>query len=380
MALGDLARLGEGIPSAATRDAFRRYLVAAGPLAEASLVWRAAWNAYELGDTQEFERLIRRVPSAPRASVSVRAAALYWSGRLAEHRGQKEAAKQAFLEITGRFPSHYYGMLAARRLGRPDPRVTDRAPRPADAPSKAVARRWLDAARQLDSVGLVDQALAAYRASLETAGEKSLDIALEAADRALFRKAGAEAVQLVQAGIGDRDTFSAERLALRHLRLLVPAPGAEMIAEAATPFGLDPRLVAAVALQESAFNPAAVSTAGARGLLQLMPGTGSEIAARLGIRGFRSDQLFEPAVNLRLGCAYLKSMLEQTGSIEKALASYNGGPGRAARWTSPETERDPERYVERIPILETRSYVKRILTNAWLYGIAYPEGLAAHSP
>jgi soluble lytic murein transglycosylase len=160
----------------------------------------------------------------------------------------------------------------------------------------------------------------------------------------------------------------------------VPAPSARDIVAAARAARLDPHLVASIALEESAFNPLALSPAGARGLLQVMPATGAELARGLGIRPFDAKRLYEPALNLRLGCVYFRRLVDQLGGVAPALAAYNAGATRAKRWEAAGDAADPERYVERIPVPVTRSYVKRILANVRLYRIAWPDGLDSKSP
>ena len=95
------------------------------------------------------------------------------------------------------------------------------------------------------------------------------------------------------------------------------------------------------------------------------------MARKIGLPGFRAERLFDPNVNLRLGCAYFREILDRIGSVPVALAAYNAGPSRAVRWRTSDDDSAGERYVERIPILETRGYVKRILANERLYRIAW---------
>ena len=106
-----------------------------------------------------------------------------------------------------------------------------------------------------------------------------------------------------------------------------------------------------------------------------MPATAEEIARKIGIAGFRQDRLFEPETNLKLGCAYLRDLLGRLGSLHVALAAYHAGASRAARWSVLGDDPEGERYVERIPIPDTRGYVKRILANTRLYRLTYPDGL-----
>jgi soluble lytic murein transglycosylase-like protein len=103
-----------------------------------------------------------------------------------------------------------------------------------------------------------------------------------------------------------------------------------LVAEARS-YGLDPRLVLAVMHVESRFYNFAVSPVGAIGLMQVMPATGEELAARLGIRWLGPQTLFEPTTNVRMGVAYLRELSDRYGSLPMALAAYNWGPGRIDR-------------------------------------------------
>jgi soluble lytic murein transglycosylase len=132
-------------------------------------------------------------------------------------------------------------------------------------------------------------------------------------------------------------------------------------------------LLLAVARQESQFDPSAISPAGARGLMQLMPATARAVARELEI-AFRADALLaEPAYNLRLGAHYLSRQLERFGEPALALAAYNAGPGRVEAWLA--QYGDPRGrgrhalvdWIERIPFRETRNYVQRVLEGAEVY-------------
>ncbi len=370
-ALADLARAEEGKPSPAALAAYRRYRDAAGRLAEPGVLWREAWVAYDLGRMREADEGIARVLARTDAPRAIRAAALYWSGKRLEAGGRTADAIARFRETAALLPGHYYGMLASRRLGLPDPDVEDGSLPPAPDPRSPVARRWLRAARELRSVGLREAASSAYGAAARLAGREGSGIAIEGADAALAAGFAADALTLLEAASVDRDTADPAALGLRHLRLLAPLPQEAAIRDMARLAGLDRTLVAAIALQESGLNPIAVSSAGARGLLQVLPSTGAEVARRIGVAGFRPEKLFDPEINLRLGCAYFREILDRVGSVPVALAAYNAGPSRAVRWMTPGDDRAGERYVERIPILETRGYVKRILANQRLYRIAW---------
>jgi soluble lytic murein transglycosylase len=138
---------------------------------------------------------------------------------------------------------------------------------------------------------------------------------------------------------------------------------------AAREFGLDPWLLAGLARQESIFNARARSPAGARGAVQLMPGTARGHAVALGLG--RTPDLYDPSVNLRLGALELSRLIKNFGEIEPALAAYNAGESRIRRWW----KRWPEvwRFTEEVPISETYTYIRRVRFLSEAYRLVWAE-------
>jgi soluble lytic murein transglycosylase len=133
--------------------------------------------------------------------------------------------------------------------------------------------------------------------------------------------------------------------------------------------------VASLILQESTFNPGAISRAGARGLMQIIPGTGRTLARSLGLR-YRSQSLYDPEVSLRMGTRFLRDMLDRFGGrVERALAAYNAGPHRVDAWTADRPDLSAEEFIESIPFTETRHYVMTLLATQERYRAVH--GLAA---
>jgi soluble lytic murein transglycosylase-like protein len=131
-------------------------------------------------------------------------------------------------------------------------------------------------------------------------------------------------------------------------------------------YHIDPCLVLAFARVESRFQPKAVSTAGARGVMQVLPGTAQLVGSVAPEKG----QLNDPAYNLGLGERYLQSLIDQTnGNLFQLAAAYNAGPNALTRWltTRPEITGDPLLFIESIPYAETRSYIKYVMTYYWMY-------------
>jgi soluble lytic murein transglycosylase-like protein len=158
------------------------------------------------------------------------------------------------------------------------------------------------------------------------------------------------------------------------LELYYPRPFAGEVARFARERSLPSSLVFGIIHQESGFDPAAKSRSGARGLMQIMPATGKEVARRLGM-SFTTQRLFEPEYSLRLGTTYFHQMLGIFDNrLELALAGYNGGPGRIGRlWREPQTQGEVDRFLEGLSIVESRNYVKRILVLAESYRSLYSD-------
>ena len=148
---------------------------------------------------------------------------------------------------------------------------------------------------------------------------------------------------------------------------------AESTLQEAKRYGIDPYMAAGLIRQESVFNPMAISRVGARGLMQVMPATGQQISRKQGGGAITAADLYNPAINVKLGMNYLAQMLGQFGRIEYAAAAYNAGPGRARAWLAERGGLDIEEWIETIPFTETRGYVQGVLRYAANYRRFYKE-------
>lgn len=318
----------------------------------------AAIIAYVSGDRRtaahEFTALATDSPDlAP--------AATYWAGRASAAAGDRAAAAAAWRSVISRDSTSYYAALAARRLGTDNIR-----------PSR-------------DSTGYphvpaVDSAL--DRIAALGALEMEPEIGYE--DRALFDEAPTSEARLLAtaaAFAGTDQTSRAIALGWRArqaygatpaiYRLIYPVAARDTIIASAKSVGLDPAFVAALIRQESNFNPRAVSIAGARGLMQLMPSVAKSIANSLGITPWSPARLFDPGINITLGVHHLAPLVRHEPDLPRALAAYNAGESRVVRWNRRPGTDDPEVFTERIPFPETQDYVKSVLRNREWYQALY---------
>ena len=170
-----------------------------------------------------------------------------------------------------------------------------------------------------------------------------------------------------------------DELPLEAWEIMFPRPYWDLIQREARRQGLDPYLVAALIRQESRFERDAVSSAGALGLMQLMPETARRLA---GVRRLSPSRIQEPEFNVRLGTRYLAELLRGfDGSVEKAVAGYNAGGTRVGEWASQGPFREPAEFVECIPVTQTREFVYTVLRNYRFYRDLYagPQRLQAAS-
>jgi soluble lytic murein transglycosylase len=181
--------------------------------------------------------------------------------------------------------------------------------------------------------------------------------------------------------IWDRAIHSAERTKDEHdysLRFL--APFGEQVRPAARSQALDDAWVYGLMRQESRFVTGARSSAGASGLMQLMPATAKWVAKKIGLRDYRHSQVNDTETNLLLGTSYMRLVMENLGNHPVlASAAYNAGPGRAKRWRS-DRPLEGAIYAETIPFSETRDYVKKVMSNAVYYSTLFngqPDSLKA---
>lgn len=165
-------------------------------------------------------------------------------------------------------------------------------------------------------------------------------------------------------------------------KVMYPLRHEQIIREAAMEFGVDPFLIAAVIKVESNFRPGVTSRKGAIGLMQILPDTGQQAAARVGLREYTTDMLFDPRVNIRLGTWYLSYLLREfNGNLQLALAAYNGGLRNVKEWRRQGLIR-PGDTIENIPFKETRDFIDRVETVLQNYRDLYQRelSLSAASP
>ncbi len=155
------------------------------------------------------------------------------------------------------------------------------------------------------------------------------------------------------------------------LKAVYPLKYEELVEKYATEYGLEPSLVYGVIHTESHFRPDAQSSAGAKGLMQLMDATYEWVQTRIPGEPEPAERVFDPEVNIRCGCKVLQIVLGQFEVTETALAAYNAGSGNVGKWLQNADYSDDGKTLKYIPVEETRNYVKRVLKAQEMYQTIY---------
>jgi soluble lytic murein transglycosylase len=294
-------------------------------------------------------------------SLQVATKGFYWAGRASLAAG-RAADASAYFQRAAMYPDLFYGQLALERLGRAVPAPTYPVAVAATDPERAAfnQKRLVQATKTMAYYGSEPERMLFVRAlaeSLKT--DKDRTLALEVARQLGRRDLG---VWLTRAARNDGDAFYV-RDAYPTLRSTPRTSWA---------------LANGITRQESSFDQNAVSWAGARGMMQLMPGTAREEAGKLGV-GYDSSRLHNADYNVMLGSSYFQRMLNRwDGSVPLAVASYNAGSGNVSKWIR--AYGDPRSgsvdmigWIEAIPFSETRGYVQRVIENSVVYDSINPQ-------
>ncbi|AGW88595.1 MULTISPECIES: lytic transglycosylase domain-containing protein [Cupriavidus] len=277
---------------------------------------------------------------------------LYWYGRALKAEGRDTEAQQNFQQIAGQF--NFYGQLASEELGN---RITLPA-RTSVSDAEAMAMRTRPGFQRAQKF---------YAMNLRFEGNREWNWELRGMnDRELL--AAAEYARRIE--LLDRTVNTADRTRNEHdftLRFLMPYR--DIMQRATDDVGLDMAWVYGLIRQESRFLMSARSSAGAHGLMQVMPATAKYVARKIGMNDFSPTMMGDPNINILLGTNYLSMVLtDLDSSWTLASAAYNAGPGRPKAWRS--TLAKPVEgaiFAETIPFNETRGYVKNVLSNATYY-------------
>jgi soluble lytic murein transglycosylase len=358
----------------------------------------AGVSRYRLADYAGAQALFQRLLGIA-VSLDQRAAAYFWQGKALNAGGDRAGAQTAWEQASVTDPTGYYSERARDVLRNRAPfapiQTLDLT---VDLPTeRARAEEWLRATfglgeatdlsspgplaadprlirgTELWKLGLLDDARAefeALRTEVQGDAANSYRLANYLVTVGSYRQAIQAARQvLTLAGLDDAATLNAPAY-FNHLRF--GTYFSDLIIPQAQANGFDPLFLFSVVRQESAFEGFVRSSAGARGLMQIMPATGQEIASKSGWPpDYTDDDLYRPYINIPLGTSYLATWRDKLkGDLYAALAAYNGGPGNATAWHAKAPD-DPDLFLEIVSYEETRTYIRSVYENYALYRKIY---------
>jgi soluble lytic murein transglycosylase-like protein len=352
----------------------------------AEAMFRTGLTYYKRGDFEAAQRSFHDLGVLQKKGKWVEAGR-YWEGKTLAKRGDGAGARAAWMDLATAYPFGFFGHQARRELKErgawPDSLDWDRRFRD---PPDGIVRIWMSTAlsgtrevpegfgesrylpfAKLINLGMDTLALLTLQSQVASAPSNPW-VLYTAAVRC--RDAGFS-YEAYRFGVRLADRLPLEawpNAPLSVLRLFYPPSYENIVRVEATRAGVPPGLVLALIKQESGFDPGAVSRVGARGLMQMMPATGTAQARKEKLADFHPDSLFVPRINTRLGIAYLRDVLRRhNGNPYYALAHYNAGPTALDRWIPRLQGRPIEEAIEDIGYAETRDYVKRVMANYWTY-------------
>lgn len=335
--------------------------------------WKAGWLSYRQHLYPEAERLFdEQIKLYPGAVETV--AALYWRARLYETQDHEPAKASAnYRTIVRAYQHFFYSQMARARLTAlgatqpaaepeldqfqplPVPHLVDAFPE--DSPHLAKARL-------LANAGLNEYIADEINADPDSVSWSAL------AEAQIYSTYGEtyRGIRALKRALPSASSASIQSIPLVYWRILFPEAWWDTIQAESAKNNLDPYLVASLIRQESEFDPSVISYANAYGLMQLLPITGKAMAREEGLAHFETFQLLDPETNIRLGCRYLRQMLDKFGGVQEyALAAYNAGDYRVADWQAAGPYSGIDEFVESIPFTQTREYVQAILRNEETY-------------
>ncbi|MBN1550804.1 tetratricopeptide repeat protein [bacterium] len=362
----------------------------------AEALWQAGWSYYL---NKQYAEAIQVFSQATTAfpSGDYRDESFYWQGRGLEQQKKPQAAIKTYRQLVESSPGSYYGLKAQERLRMLNATVNIEQKNSEEQPafSSLLTRlqqempptfyqeitQHLAKAFELHEVHLqeyVRKEIAWVESLLEGQSLTETTLAKQLFDLYFLGRCYAyigeylKTIQLASEIESLLQKVPESNFSYPLEQLKYPLAYWDIITIYAEKNALDPFLVAGIIRQESAYNPGALSYANARGLMQVIPSTGKHVAQQLGIKNFKTAQLYDTKTNIAIGTKYLAGLIQRfDGNLYRAIAGYNAGPNATNKWWPASGTGDQEEIVENITYRATRNYVKRVLRNQYNYQRIY---------
>ena len=335
--------------------------------------WELAWYHYQQNN---WETSLKYINDGLRNGINnpeVAAKFVYWQGKLAVLEKKQERAQRIFNNLLSWYPNTFYGMLALRTMSSLVPKKIPYKEKDYwhDNPPELKAneeRTELEFAEFVMAAGDGNIGAKHIRNLVDLKSPKEL---IWKSSLVLDEYGEYRSLQTIVVNhyLGDL-----KRIPIQDQQVWTfayPRPYWMDVQNFSKNAGIDPYLALAIMREESLYQADVVSPASARGLMQLMPYTGKRVAKIIGLQLKDEKDLFDPKINIQLGTSYLGQISKRFGEVIQIAGSYNAGPGRMKEWLKRFPDRDLDEFVESIPYIETRNYVKRVFRTHQLYKAIY---------
>lgn len=327
-------------------------------------LWESGLTAWRQGDIPTAASHFQAVVADEEASAWARSAAAYWAARAALRLGHPEDMSR-WLRVAMDYPRSFYGLLAHQALGVTDRFAFDSVAYESAVLQELLAKPAIGRAVALLQAGQEERAAAELQNLDGDFDHHQAEVLLQLIDQAGLPAMALQLASRMHQVVGADGLLGTLDVGLFPLPPWEPESG----------FQLDRALVYALMRQESAFDPDAQSHMGASGLMQIMPSTASYVAGDDSLSGANSHRLLNPAFNLDVAQRYVLYLLKDEavqGNLLRLTTAYNAGPGNLRRWMQALEDEgtdisDPLLFIESLPSAETRLFIRRVLTNLWVY-------------
>jgi soluble lytic murein transglycosylase len=350
-----------------------------------------AWAAHDSKNMAEASRLLTEHLAVYAGNNSdFRGKAAYWAARDSERAGKLAEAQALYQGILGRYDANWYGYLAKQRLD--DMARSGNVPQTNFASDSVIGRavanlqtvtvaeetagraedERIGKADQLAIVGTEDWAMDELNAAGKVAPDSPrINLAIAKIFRA--KNDNVQALNYLKRSYPDYSQMKPEEMRREEWDVFYPLQYWDIITQESRARSLDPYQVAGLIRQETVFNPRAVSSARAYGLMQLIVPTAVTTARVEGVnRAITAEALFEPRLNIQLGTAYFKDQMDKYGKLEYVAIAYNAGPGRVGQWRA-SLPLQMDEFQEAVPFRETRLYIQGVIRNTMQYRRLYDD-------
>ena len=335
--------------------------------------WELAWYHYQ---QKNWKTSLKYINDGLRNGINnpeVAAKFVYWQGKLAVQEKKQERAQRIFNNLLSWYPNTFYGMLAQRTMSSLVPKKIPYKQKDYwhDNPPE------LQANEEKTELEFAEFVMAAGDGNIGAKHIRNL-VDLKSPKELIWKSSLVldeyGEYRSLQTIVVNHYLGDLKRIPIKDQQVWTfafPRPYWIDVQNFSKNAGIDPYLALAIMREESLYQADVVSPASARGLMQLMPYTGKRVAKIIGLKLRDEKDLFNPKINIQLGTSYLGQISKRFGEVIQIAGSYNAGPGRMKEWLKRFPDRDLDEFVESIPYIETRNYVKRVFRTHQLYKAIY---------